>query len=250
MNGTSRTQSRFLELYVLVSAPVMVVLSLAAFRAATQKPHFQEIDVERINIVEPTGKLRMVISNGARSPAQTMHGKTFGPGGDRPGIIFYNDEGSENGGLGFFGRKQNGKVEAVGSLTFDQFDQDQVVALQYEEEGGVRQQGLTIMDRPDIPLDSLMERHAAIRKMPDGPEKTRAMQQFVAMQGGHMYGAPRLFAGRGRDKAAVVALSDADGRARLRLSVDSAGHARLDFVDADGRVTYSLSDTTHARPAH
>jgi hypothetical protein len=55
---------------------------------------FTEIDVERSIVVEPDGSYRMVISNRPRSIGPIYKGKPFGyPGGGRPGIIFFNDEG-------------------------------------------------------------------------------------------------------------------------------------------------------------
>ena len=80
--------------YVVVSSLLLVVLGTAAFRqrpAQTQG----EITVERINVVDRDGTLRMVISNKDRMHPGVMDGKTI----DRPrpyaGIIFFNDEGDE-----------------------------------------------------------------------------------------------------------------------------------------------------------
>jgi hypothetical protein len=39
----------------------------------------------------------------------------------------------------------------------------------------------------------------------------------------------------------VINLSDRQGRPRLRLVVDSLGAARIDFLDAGGRVTRSVT---------
>ena len=48
---------------VVLMSSAVAVLTLAAFKGqSTQRTNFTEIDVERINIVEPDGKLRMVIS--------------------------------------------------------------------------------------------------------------------------------------------------------------------------------------------
>lgn len=55
--------------------------------------------------------------------------------------------------------------------------------------------------------------------------------------------ATRLYAGRDVAKNAVVNLFDPQGRMRLRLRVDSLGRASLDFLDADGRVTFSVPDS-------
>src|SRR5215475_7929675 len=141
----------FLKSYAVLMTLLVGVQSLAAFRQTAQKTRFTEIDVERINIVEPDGKLRMVISNRDRSIGPIYKGKPFGyAGGSRPGIIFFNDEGTENGGLTFTGKREaDGTYRASSGFSFDQFNQDQVVYLQYNDNNGRRNMGLTIADRAD-----------------------------------------------------------------------------------------------------
>src|SRR5919199_1235573 len=128
-----RRELRLLRAHALVTTPLVVVLALGAFRQGARKARFTEIDVERINVVEPDGKLRMVIANRPRSIGPIYKGKPFGyPGGSRPGIIFFNDEGSENGGLTFSGRRNpDGTYQASTGLSFDQFNQDQILYFQY-----------------------------------------------------------------------------------------------------------------------
>src|SRR5438094_741304 len=138
-------QVRFLKIYAIVATLVCAVFLLTAFTLQNRPQKFQEINVERINVVEKDGSLRLVISNNERSPGPIERGKPFGyPGGSRAGMIFYNEEGTENGGLVFSGKKENGKVNAYGSLTFDQYEQDQTLALQYVDEDGKRRAGLAI----------------------------------------------------------------------------------------------------------
>src|SRR5207244_11761834 len=126
-----RRELRLLKGYAVVATILLGTLSVAAFRQAAQKTKFTEIDVERINILEPDGKYRMVISNRPRSIGPIYKGKPFGyEGGGRPGIIFFNDEGTENGGLTFTGRRgADGKYTSSTHMSFDQFDQDQVPHL-------------------------------------------------------------------------------------------------------------------------
>jgi hypothetical protein len=54
-------------------------------------------------------------------------------------MLFFNDEGTENGGLIFSGPKnKDGKViDSGGSLTFDQYEQDQIVQIEgsYDSNG-------------------------------------------------------------------------------------------------------------------
>ncbi|NNG17897.1 MAG: hypothetical protein HKM89_15585 [Gemmatimonadales bacterium] len=232
---------RFLRAYALLTMPVLVVLSVSAFRAM-QNHQFEEINAERINIVEQDGTIRLVLSNMKRSPAPVVRGKSFGPAGVRPGMIFYNAEGTEVGGLAFDSKTENGTYSAGGILTFDQYEQDQVVSLQYIDNNGKRYQGLTVLDRPDVSYFEVLEREEAIRQMADGPEQDQAWKELSEFQGGVPYGAQRLFVGRDTSKAAVVSLSDRFGKPRLRFTVDSAGGASIAFLDENGGVTYSLPE--------
>src|SRR3954468_6852216 len=107
MDTQLRRDVRWLKIYALCSTAAFAVLALSAFQrpSAPKKTKFDEIDVERINVVEKDGKLRMIISNRSRSSGPIAYGKPFGyAGGNRPGIIFFNDEGTENGGRAFSGQ--------------------------------------------------------------------------------------------------------------------------------------------------
>ena len=132
---------RFLKAYAFVSTSVVVVLAIVAFREM-QHAHFKEIDVQRINIVEPAGTLRMTISNHARMPDPVIGGKSYplrsGTGGAGAGLIFFNDEGNENGGLTYTGRKTATGHSAGAGLSFDQYNQDETVTLSYDDEDGER----------------------------------------------------------------------------------------------------------------
>ncbi|HEX5435854.1 MAG TPA: hypothetical protein VFW98_01750 [Gemmatimonadaceae bacterium] len=247
MTEHKRSDLRFLKGYAYGATSLVIVLSIVAFRES-QAPHFKEISAERINIVEPDGKLRMVISDAAHSPGPIAYGKAFGyPGGTRPGIIFYNDEETENGGLTFGGkREKDGTFHQTEHLSFDQYNEDQVIVLEYNDRNGKRQAGLTFVDRADVPIVELAARLDSIRKMPDGPKKTAAMQALEHPRPGEPLAAQRLFVGRDQAKDAVVTLADKLGNPRLRLRVDSLGVASLDFLDANGHVTRRISGADSA----
>src|SRR5437868_4486829 len=140
---------RFLKRYAIVTTTLMIAVSAAAFTRPLRHEKFTEIDVERINVMEPDGKYRMVISNRPRSIGPIYKGKPFGyEGGGRPGIIFFNDEGTENGGLTFTGKQNpDGSYEASSGFSFDQFNQDQILYFQYNERNGQRRTDFTIADR-------------------------------------------------------------------------------------------------------
>ena len=234
---------RFLKAYAFAATTIILVMAASAFVRQPQKQKFGEIDVERINIVEPDGKLRLVIANRPRSIGPIYRGKPFGyPGGSRPGIIFFNDEGTENGGLTLRGaRGPDGKYQASTHMSFDQFDQDQIVVLNYSDDNGNRQAGLTFSDRTDRPIIEFANELDSIQKLPDGPAKTAAMQQLrQPIRNGVVQAAPRVFIGRDRTKASALRLYDPMGRPRLVLRVDSLGVPQLEFLNDSGRVVSRL----------
>lgn len=239
MDHQIRRELRLLKGYVVLLTTMLATMSVAAFRTAPQREKFTEIDVERINIVEPDGKLRMVISNRPRSIGPIYKGKPFGyAGGGRPGVIFFNDEGTENGGISFGGATgPDGKFHANSGFSFDQFNQDQVLYLQYADDNGSRRMGLTVADRADVDIYDVVQQRDSIAKLPDGPVKEAAMKALMAPRNGVPLFAQRVYVGRDRAKAAVVNLSDPQGKPRLRLMVDSLGTPSLQFLNDSGRVT-------------
>src|SRR3546814_18271802 len=81
-------------------------LAVATSAGADTRPGtavFDEIDVQRINVREDDGTIRMIVSNTSRAPGLIMPGKERPPTrrNQSGGIIFSNNEGSQNGGLTF-----------------------------------------------------------------------------------------------------------------------------------------------------
>jgi hypothetical protein len=246
MDLPTNRASGLIKGYAVFLTALVGPLGVAAWQdeAPPAKVRFTEIDVERINVVEPDGKLRMVISNRPRSSGPIYQGEPFGyPGGSRPGILFFNDEGTENGGLTFSGRTlPDGRFVATSHFAFDQFNQDQVLYLQYADEDGTRRTGLTIADRADVDIRELVRERDAIQQMAPGPERAEALRKWQEPRDGVPLFAQRVHVGRDASKAAIVELADPDGRARLRLKVDAQGEPSLEFLDEDGAVTLRLPD--------
>lgn len=64
--------------------------------AGSRKAAFDEIDVHRINIVEPDGTLRQVISDKAKFPGSFVNGKEIArPDRHDNGQLFLNGEGTK-----------------------------------------------------------------------------------------------------------------------------------------------------------
>jgi hypothetical protein len=239
MSDPIRRELRLMKGYAIVVSLLLGTLSVAAFRQSAQKTRFTEIDVERINIVEPDGALRMVISNRPRSIGPIYKGKPFGyPGGTRPGIIFFNDEGTENGGLTFTGRKQeDGTYGSSVGMSFDQFNSDETLTLRYSDDNGRKTSAITIADRDERDIYDLIMQRDSINQIADSAARTAALQRLFGPRNGVPLAATRVYLGRDRSKAAVLNLFDPNGKPRVRLRVDSLGTASLEFLDEQGGVT-------------
>ncbi|MBZ4187503.1 hypothetical protein [Niabella beijingensis] len=234
---------RILQALCVFTSMLTCVILLVGFNTNNRK-RFDEIDVERINIIEKSGKLRMTISNKERSPAPLHKGKEFGlAGSNRTGIIFFNEEESEVGGLTFEGKMNNtGKADAYGHFSFDQYNQNQVLYLTYSESDGKRSMGLNVDDWQESPPFS--EWNKAYKKAAEtmvGETRDKRLKELMEPMQGQPAFAKRVFVGRDKDRKATVMLADRSGKPRLRLSVDAGGEAKIEFLDKDGKVTYSLS---------
>jgi len=232
MVGSVRRQLRVLRLYAILNSIVLVVLGTAAFRQpAPQK--FDQITAQRIDIVDANGTLRMVISNKDRMHPGVMDGKTI----DRPrpvaGLLFFNDEGDEVGGLTYTGREADGARRADAGLMFDQLKQDQTIGFSYSENNGRRTAGFQVWDRADSHLSELIEQLNTANKIQDRSEREAAIAKIRATA---PPGPRRLFIGKNGDRAATVSLADANGKPRLTLTVDATGNPRIEFLDEQGKV--------------
>ena len=198
-----------MRISAIYSAILTAAVVLLLIHAAKPQTHItaDELTVQRINVVEPDGTLRMVISNHSRLPGIINKGKETKFERPQAGMIFYNDEGSENGGLIFGGRKDaKGKViSSGGSLSFDKYDANQIVQLIGVDDSEDHLAGLSVTDSPT------------------GNDVRR-----------------RVWVGKREDGAAQVALGDANGRRRLLLQVAADGTATVTFLDANGKIVKQL----------
>jgi len=242
MNNLER-KFRRLEIYNAILMIALVVAVASAFQNQHQK--FRELDVERLNIVEPDGKLRMTISNKELVPDPIVGGRTFTGGRHgmkSAGMIFFNDKGDECGGMGFAGNETNGKIQASSDFMFDQFNQDQTVGLSYSQSGEERSSGLQVWDRGNVPLTQLADRKSKIQAMPAGAAKDAEEKKFKEEIVRGDYGAHRLFAGRAPDGSVGVTIADRAGKTRIALEVDRNNVAHLNFLDQSGRVVASFPE--------
>lgn len=238
-----RTEIRRLKRWL--GAAGILGLAILATAAADRNGSFQEIEAERIRIVGPDGKLALAIGHAGGLPGPMMNGRQFpqevsGGRTRAAGMIFFNDQGDEVGGLTYHGEPTGDGYTAVGHLSFDQWKQDQVVALQYQDDGTRRSAGLNIWDRSTtLDIMRLLElAEDRVEATSDAArDSIRREMQALAAEGEP--GAHRVFLGSA-DRAATLLLRDTEGRPRLRIAVDSADVARIDFLDESGAVIHTL----------
>lgn len=229
--------NRLLGVYagVLTLALAAVLLSGAKSERSTS---FETLDVERINLREPDGRLRMVITSSARFPHLIIRGEEYEHPRDQAGMLFFNDEETEQGGLIFSGRKDDdGNVESGVSLTFDRYEQDQQLQLLGYDYHGQAFAGLRVNDRPERSIVEDLNEAEALDAMPDD-ERAALMEK---RQAENYYGAPRYYAGKSANSDSIVRLSDANGTPRLSLMVTPEGEASISFLDDKGEVVRTIS---------
>ena len=210
------SSQRFLAIYSGVLTLIFAVTVFAAVSEPGHRQKFGELDVERINVVEPDGTLRMVISNKADFPGIIIKGKeTPHPDRKTAGMLFFNDEGTENGGLISGGSKdKQGKVTSYGHLSFDRYEQDQVFTIDAEEDGSQRTSNCAFSISPTSPSWKTWMRPPAL------PSYRRMSSQLpgTAYRAKTPHSEPRIFLGRSDDRVRRAA---PEGSARTRPHCDS-----------------------------
>jgi hypothetical protein len=104
---------------------------------------------------QPDGTVRLTISNRADFPGGWIH-KRESPRPDRrdaAGMLFMTDEGTEQGGL-IWGAEQlpHGTSEKHGDLSLDQYEENQIFALDAGQEGKDKFSRISISDQGDYPV--------------------------------------------------------------------------------------------------
>lgn len=246
-NRTMKKELVFLRTFAIATAIGTVVLANSAFKKSGNQ-RFSEIDVERINIIENDGTVKMIITNVDKFPNGTtkINGRnTNETRKKRSGMLFFNEDGIECGGFIYDGeKKENGHSSGL-SLTYDQYNGDQVMQLlnQDYQEGDKRfvSSSLVFNDRPSKETQErnaeISKELAALRK-----EDPKLMQQkykeYEAQ--GLIGGAPRVMLGKTRSQNNGLFLFDDKGMPKAMFYVDKNNTAKLDFYDDKGEVIASF----------
>ncbi|MEP7081052.1 MAG: hypothetical protein ABI784_10010, partial [Ginsengibacter sp.] len=99
MDKSLNRKINFLMTYAIISTLLFAFFALTSFDKKEKKETFDEIVVKKITVVGEDNLPRMVLSNENRQHSGRMNGKEW-PKRERPsGVIFFNNQGDECGGL-------------------------------------------------------------------------------------------------------------------------------------------------------
>jgi len=225
---------RFLAVYsgVLTMTFAVVVLGGAAI---VRNQTFGIVTARRINIVEPDGTVRLTISNRADFPGAWSRKKEY-PRPDRreaAGMLFMNEEGTEQG-VFIWGASQlpDGSIQNHAHLSFDQYEENQIFAIDAGQEGKEKFSRMTMADQGDFPIEEKRKANNEIDRLPPD-EQDAAWEKFFAT---HRHDVKRLALGRAPDGSVGLELRDHDGRVRIALAVQPTGEPVLQFLNENGKV--------------
>ncbi|MBK6265620.1 hypothetical protein JKA74_11275 [Marivirga sp. S37H4] len=216
---------------------LLLAIFLTAFTTSKMHQQMDELTVKRINIIEDDGTIRMVLSNKARQHSGRMDGVDVPFRERHAGMIFFNDEGDECGGLIYGVSGENGRKSSGMSLTFDQYKNDQVIQILNKEmvEGEKihSSRGFMINDFPQgSTLMQTMRDMEAAKEIEDKNERRKRMME-IQEQGGPR---PLVFLGKSRDGSNGLFLNDENGNPKLMIYVDGNGNPKIQTMDENNEL--------------
>ena len=237
----------FLRTFAIAISLFVTFVALQGFKKSGNEK-FAEIDVERINIVEKDGTVKMVITNVDRFPngEDKINNRELNVDRKkRSGMLFFNEEGIECGGFIYDGKKlKNGHSSGL-SFTFDQYNGDQVLQLlttDYQQ-GNKRMvgRGISFNDQPvNQDQSRIREIMKELNELKDPKVRDQKYREYK--EKGLVGGVPRMILGNTNEKKNGLFLYDDNGRIRASFSIDKDNQAILNFLDEKGNIVSSFPE--------
>ncbi|MEM7370166.1 MAG: hypothetical protein AAF587_16280 [Bacteroidota bacterium] len=195
-----------LTAFSLCCCLLIILCWIPGCRSNTQ---LEELSVERLNIVEKDGTLRLALFNQEQMPLPVLNGKTYPRRIRGAGMILYNPAGDERGGMVLY---QRDSLEMSG-MVWDYRNSEGIAMGRYEK--GMHQYGtyLSLTDR--VGLDQDIEKVGSV-------------------------GPPRINLGA-TESLTEIQLFDSHGKARISLGIDSTDQPYLHFLDTTGSIVQSFN---------
>jgi hypothetical protein len=237
------TMRTFLCGATTMAAALAAIMTLTGAKGDPLHSHFDEITVGRINIVEPDGSKRLIISNRAQFPGDFEQGAE----GARPdrrsfaGMLFIDEEGNENGGLIQKGSKDaKGKINAGVSLTFDRYRQDQALQLLHNSNGDAITTRIDINDVPHHEKASVKAVFDFEKEANKLPKAERDAYWKRLSEEGYLSN-NRIRLGMTPGNSSALTLKDAKGKTRMMLMVSPEGEPVIQMFNDTGKVVKQIS---------
>lgn len=241
---TIKKELLLLRTFALCTTGAILFLFTSAFKN-TGNQKFGTIDVERINIIEKDGTVKMVLTNVDQFPngKEIVNNRHVNSSRKkRAGMLFFNEEGMECGGLIYDGAKKENGHSSGFSLTFDQYDGDQVMQLLTKDKavGNKRFKtgGLIFNDRADGETQLSNENILNELNSIQDPELRKKKQQEYKDKG-QLGAVPRVYLGQSGSKNNGLFLFDTNGKPKAMFYVDKNNKAKLEILNEKGTVISS-----------
>lgn len=212
--------------------------TLNSFRLERKIENFDEINVKRINIIEKDGTIRMVISNKELQHSGRMNGKDWAKRERQAGMIFFNDNGDECGGLIYENKKRtDGSIKNGMSITMDQYKDDQVIQILNNEsikgdkmtsERGFSVNGFKSLDGIDVRNKAYEE----AEKITDEKLRNEKLREISKNMGSNKL----LFLGKTTGNSQGLFIADQNGQPKLMVYVDEKGQPKIQTFNEKGEV--------------
>ncbi|MEB3344683.1 hypothetical protein U6A24_04375 [Aquimarina gracilis] len=227
----------------LINLSLIVIIGVYLIKKDDIKQStFEEITAERLNIVGKNGNKYVVISNPEKqaSPSENNKSLKHYRQSREPGLVFFNSEGDEVGGLIFDADSTN----SYQYFTFDQYKGDQVMYLAKDEtlvDGNwKRWYGLIFNERSNKPQKKILEEYQKIiQSNLDSTELKKQLKEFWSYEKGNRE-MNRMFVGRETNGEIGIFLTDRTEKPRLHIYVDSLGTPFIKTFDQQGNATNIL----------
>lgn len=244
---TSINGHKLLATYAGVLTVGVTAALLSGFTAEGGNARFDTITVQRINVVEPDGKLRMVLTNNNRIPGIIINGHEYADYGNRKpttaaGMLFYDAQATESGGLTFGGlQDEQGRISRFGHFSFDRYNQDQMLTISAADDGTNHRAEIKMIDQPSWSIQEYLDLRDRIANLPQ-EEQDAAIAEFFETHppgaGLRTYLGTQNFPSVPTETKNALSLRDVQGRERARMIVTQEGTPALEFLDSAGNVTH------------
>lgn len=229
---------------ITVGLGIVALLSYSFTTGTSLHKKLTTLDVERINIVEADGTVKMVITNAQHFPTKgdVINKTTYHERKKRAGMLFFTEDGKECGGFIYDGQKTNKGHNAGLSLTFDQYDGDQVVQLIATDiaKNGRRKKSsrLVFNDQGDHSTNALSTKlWAELDAIKDPKERSKKYQEYKK-KGLLMTHTPRVALGSFTSNKGLF-LFDDNGKPKAKFGIDNNNEVKLEIYDEQGNVINS-----------